>query len=631
MVRVIYEPSSSSSSSSSSFKSNSQKGTGEYEQVPPRPNFSFCNTLMTAVGWDCENEFSDNSRPSAVGGGGGGGWTRRLSIETSDGGIFSRLYAASSELGGKVMNQPRAWCPRGWVAGWEPQVCVDGTIIYAVQVRRTNRDASTQTVAVDVTAACGGTPPSTEDDVTDPSVTSDPTMMVDETVLPPVPPCTEAEAESEKGNGKGKGKGGPPRPPLVSDGGKKGGDKTSSEEEEEESQPQVIPGNVMLAPPVPKRAPGLNNSSSSSSSSSTVKREPSSPPRLPADHVKRVKREEEGVGAGVGVGGEGADGNQALPGVVVEGPDRPPTKKGNGGRDKKPQTLRVLRQLVLNTRKGNRKSLLSTPSRALLLKRRNSGSAGGVVGGGRRAAPEGGEEQEEEEEERPAVEQAAAAAPAAAEGAVGRVEERRRPPTPCLKPMWVIRVERPGPATAATAAAAGSTGNPAGSGGLQVGGGPPSQPSFAHIFDRGLRTPLRPAIIIRQRNPCSGQCMYYVCLPLSGDLAAIAPRIAHLELLKIPFSPTQASTMPALAAILQNHTDATPGDAAVYKTPTIPRLARFKISLPKFKFVKNHLEKVDAEDWVVHPSTRHSDLAILGKRRLSDGGYDMLVHRMYTP
>jgi hypothetical protein len=85
-----------------------------------------------------------------------------------------------------------------------------------------------------------------------------------------------------------------------------------------------------------------------------------------------------------------------------------------------------------------------------------------------------------------------------------------------------------------------------------------SPPLFAHLFDRGLKTPLRPAIIIRQKNPYSGQCTYYVCLPLVGDLAAVPARIARLEFLQIPFSAAAASTMPALSTILLVHSDATP-------------------------------------------------------------------------
>jgi hypothetical protein len=58
------------------------------------------------------------------------------------------------------------------------------------------------------------------------------------------------------------------------------------------------------------------------------------------------------------------------------------------------------------------------------------------------------------------------------------------------------------------------------------------------------------------------------------------------------------------------------------RTPCVPRLARFKISLPPYKFMKNHVEKTTADNWVSHSDPDYSAMAIMTGKHLADSTYD---------
>jgi hypothetical protein len=451
MVRVVFDPS---------------RGVGRER----------CNTLLTAVS---DDEFpvlpvpvAGERRPS------GGGWTRRLSIETSGGAIFSRLYAASSDSGGRVHHAPTVWCPAGWVAGWEPQFCIDGTMLFAVCVRRTVRDVQTQTEEAEMK----NEKKEEEDDVTrvvPESPLNDDDMMSsslldgrgaidpqsDDSLCVFTRPLTPAA---------------PPASTNVTPGSLDDDEPEPEVDDDRLSQmtppPQVIPGNVMLSPPVPTIAVG---------------------PPLPAPSLRAPPR---------------------------------------SGSSKKPN-LRVLRQMLLTSMTGVRRTLLCTPSKAVLLQRRSGDS--------------------------------------------------------------------------------------------NANAGPPARDNrFATLFDDGLRSVRRPSVLIRQTRPC-GQHKYYVCLPMAGDRAATDDKIGGLELLKLPFGSGMVATkMPHLARILLANTNQQRHGGSGFHLPCVPRLARFKISLPAYKFMKNHVEKTTPSNWVSHPNPRYSDLAILTDKRLADSTFDTMVERI---
>jgi hypothetical protein len=532
MVRVVFDPS---------------RGVGRER----------CNTLLTAVSDEFPVPVAGDVVGRAMDRPSGGGWTRRLSIETSGGAIFSRLYAASSDSGGRVNHAPSVWCPAGWVAGWESQFCIDGTILFAVCVRRTVRDNATQTEAEEeekeeeedddgVTRVVPESPLANENDEDDDDMSY---------------AAAEAQAEADSKDREG---GGAATRPLLSSSTSSSSSSSSSvggrgaidppfqsssnkddslvfkrpltpappaitpsldddPEVDRLSQitpppppPQVIPGNVMLSPPVPKIAVGP-----------AVKRETSRPRDVVDDDVLPIQQQ------------GGRTTNRTPPHL------RAPPGKRSTPRSSKPK-LRVLRQMLLTSMTGARRTLLSTPSKAVLLQRR-SGSA---------------------------------SASASASASDFQNDSQMASPAPG---------------------------------------------HFARLFDRGLRSVRRPSVLIRQTHPC-GQRTYYVCLPMVGDRAATDDKIGGLELLELPFgSAMVASKMPYLARILLANTRAT---ATGCRTPCVPRLARFKISLPAYKFMKNHVEKTTPANWVSHSNPDYSDLAILTDKRLADSTYDLMVERI---
>jgi hypothetical protein len=190
---------------------------------------------------------------------------------------------------------------------------------------------------------------------------------------------------------------------------------------------------------------------------------------------------------------------------------------------------------------------------------------------------------------------------------------------------------------------------------------------FARIFDGRLLDKKRPKIFIRD-TLVTGQCNYYVCLPLIGgphhlirekrnstnNTNTVDPRdirlVAEQQFMKLPFGPRSAAQMPNLSRLLMAHRNRPEHQRNDPEVPTFPRLCRFKSSLPKFKFIRNHMERATMEQarigpvnvqtsqyhpsptdpWIGHYSVRRPNLAVLN-RCVPDATYDQLIYRLLKP
>jgi hypothetical protein len=125
--------------------------------------------------------------------------------------------------------------------------------------------------------------------------------------------------------------------------------------------------------------------------------------------------------------------------------------------------------------------------------------------------------------------------------------------------------------------------------------------------------------------------------------------MAEHQFMKLPFGPRTAAQMANLSRLLLAHRNR-PEQRNDPEVPTFPRLCRFKSSLPKFKFIRNHMERATLEQarigpvnvqtsqyhpsptdpWIGHYSLRRPNLAILN-RCVPDATYDQLIYRLLKP
>jgi hypothetical protein len=419
---------------------------------------------------------------------------RPLSVQTSDNHIVTRYYVAFSENGGTVTNQPRILSPTGWVCSWQPVLCTDGTVMFAIEASRATADMSTQTVEDDVVALLTDTAGATTAPVAN-------TMDMDRS-----------------------------------------------------SNSSGISGVYSIA------------SSSSTDSGLGVSLLPD---------LSRCKLRING-------------------GPIIF--PKPPT--GSSTPITKPQGAAVLRQTVLVQPPG------TTALRPILPKPPTAAPAVVVV-----VPPL----------QQPLDLTATASNPS--------------PPLP-LRPIS-------------------STIN--------------MSSLFARIFDGRLLDKKRPKIFIRD-TLVTGQCNYYVCLPLIGgphhlirekrnstnNTNTVDPRdirlVAEQQFMKLPFGPRSAAQMPNLSRLLMAHRNRPEHQRNDPEVPTFPRLCRFKSSLPKFKFIRNHMERATMEQarigpvnvqtsqyhpsptdpWIGHYSVRRPNLAVLN-RCVPDATYDQLIYRLLKP